>query len=91
MAIKRDKIKGQEVEVNNGYKELIEDGEKDTIYFLRNLAIHNMGADIVHVIINGGDEISIQPNEVLTCGDIKVYSLIVVEVGSHIRYMGIEG
>ena len=88
---KRDKIRGQEVTTNNTYQELIDDGNVKTAFFLRNLAIHNMGGDTIHVIINGGDEISIKGNEVLTCGDIKVYSLVVVESASNIRYMGIEG
>lgn len=88
--MKRDKIKGQEVTTNSTYQELIDDNNDKTVYYLKNVAIHNMGGDKIHVIINGGDEISIQGNEVLTCGDIKVYSIVVVEVGSYIRYMGIQ-
>ena len=44
----------------------------------------------IHVIVNGGDEISIYGNEILSCGDIKVYSIVVVEANSPIRYMGIQ-
>ena len=71
-------------------RELIDDREEKTVYYLTNLAIHNMGGDAIHVIINGGDQISILGNEVMTCGDIKVYSLVVVETNAHIRYMGIQ-
>ncbi|MBQ2409008.1 MAG: hypothetical protein II309_06200 [Bacilli bacterium] len=88
---KKEKIRGQEVTTNVSYQELIDDNNTETVFFLRNLAIHNMGGDKIHVVINDGDEIGIQGNEVLTCGEIKVYSLIVVESGSTIRYMGIEG
>lgn len=88
---KKEKIRGQEVTTNVSYQELIDDNNTGTVFFLRNLAIHNMGGDKIHVVINDGDEIGIQGNEVLTCGEIKVYSLIVVESGSTIRYMGIEG
>ncbi len=88
---RKEKIRGQEVTTNGSYQELIDDKNENTSFFLRNLAIHNMGGDKIHVVINDGDEIGIQANEVLTCGEIKVYSLVVVESGSTIRYMGIEG
>ena len=71
-------------------RELIDDREEKTVYYLTNLAIHNMGGDAIHVIINGGDQISILGNEVMTCGDIKVYSLVIKESNAHLRYMGIQ-
>ena len=76
---------------NRPYYTIIDDKDAKTVFFLKNLAIHNMGGDNIHVIINGGDEILIRGNEVMTCGEIKVYSLVVVETGSNVRYMGIEG
>ena len=90
MAIKKDKIRGREVTTNSAYEELIDDNNAMTAYHLKNVAIHNMGGDKIHVIINGGDEISVQGNEVLTCGEIKVYSIVIVEAGSSVRYMGIQ-
>ena len=71
-------------------RELIDDREEKTVYYLTNLAIHNMSGDTIHVIINEGDEISILGNEVMTCGDIKVYSLVIKESNAHLRYMGIQ-
>ena len=71
-------------------RELIDDREEKTVYYLTNLAIHNMGGDAIHVIINEGDEISILGNEVMACGDIKVYSLVIKESNAHLRYMGIQ-
>ena len=88
--MRKQKIRGQEVTTAEIMQELIDDKEEKTVNYLTNLAIHNMGGDAIHVIINGGDEISILGNEVMTCGDIKVYSLVVVETNAHIRYMGIQ-
>ena len=88
--MKKQKIRGQEVTTTEIMQELIDDKEEKTVYYLTNLAIHNMGGDTIHVIINGGDEISILGNEVMTCGEIKVYSLVVVESGVEVRYMGIQ-
>ena len=88
--MRKQKIRGQEVTTAEIMQELIDDKEEKTVYYLTNLAIHNMGGDAIHVIINGGDQISILGNEVMTCGDIKVYSLVVVETNAHIRYMVIQ-
>ena len=88
--MRKQKIRGQEVTTAEIMQELIDDKEEKTVYYLTNLAIHNMSGDTIHVIINGGDQISILGNEVMTCGDIKVYSLVVVETNAHIRYMGIQ-
>ena len=88
--MRKQKIRGQEVTTAEIMQELIDDKEEKTVYYLTNLAIHNMSGDTIHVIINEGDEISILGNEVMTCGDIKVYSLVVVETNAHIRYMGIQ-
>ena len=88
--MRKQKIRGQEVTTTEIMQELIDDKEEKTVYYLTNLAIHNMSGDTIHVIINGGDQISILGNEVMTCGDIKVYSLVVVETNAHIRYMGIQ-
>lgn len=88
--MRKQKIRGQELTTIGEMQELIDDKNEKTVYFLTNLAIHNMCGDTIHVIINGGDQISILGNEVMTCGDIKVYSLVVVETNAHIRYMGIQ-
>ena len=88
--MRKQKIRGQEVTTTEIMEELIDDKEEKTVYYLTNLAIHNMGGDTIHVIINEGDEISILGNEVMTCGDIKVYSLVIKESNAHLRYMGIQ-
>jgi hypothetical protein len=88
VAAKKDKIKGRELTTTSVYEELIAQSGK--LNFLRDVVIHNMGENKIHVIVNGGDEISVYGNEMLSCGDIKVYSIIVVEENSMIRYMGIQ-
>lgn len=89
MAVKKDKIRGRELITTSIYEELITQNEK-ILFHLKDVVIHNMGEDKIHVIVNGGDEISIYGNEILSCGDIKVYSIVVVEANSLIRYMGIQ-
>ena len=88
--MRKQKIRGQELTTIGEMQELIDDKNEKTVYYLTNLAIHNMGEDTIHVIVNGGDEISILGNEVMTCGEMKVFSLIVVESEAEIRYMGIQ-
>ena len=88
--MRKQKIRGQELTTLGDMQELIDDKSEKTVYYLTNLAIHNMGVDTIHVIINGGDQISILGNEVMTCGEMKVFSLVVVESGAVIRYMGIQ-
>lgn len=88
--MRRQRIRGQELTTNSTMQELIDDKNTQTVYYLTNLAIHNMGGDTIHVIVNGGDEISILGNEVMTCGEMKVFSLVIVESGAEIRYMGIQ-
>lgn len=88
--MRKQKIRGQELTTLGDMQELIDDNSEKTVYYLTNLAIHNMGVDTIHVIINGGDQISILGNEVMTCGEMKVFSLVVVESGAVIRYMGIQ-
>ena len=88
--MRKQKIRGQELITIGEMQELIDDKDEKTVYYLTNLAIHNMGDDTIHVIVNGGDQISILGNEVMTCGEIKVFSLVIVESGAEIRYMGIQ-
>ena len=88
--MRKQKIRGQELITIGEMQELIDDKDEKTVYYLTNLAIHNMGDDTIHVIVNGGDQISILGNEVMTCGEMKVFSLIVVESEAEIRYMGIQ-
>ncbi len=89
MAIKREKVRGRELMTTSAYEELIVNNERG-LFHLKNVVIHNMSDDKIHVVINDGDELSIYSNEVLTCGNIKVYSIVVVEENSLVRYMGIQ-
>lgn len=49
-----------------------------------------MDAVDVHFIFNGGDEILVEVGEVLSLGDISIESIIVVESGVKVRYIGIN-
>lgn len=85
------KIVGKHIVTTEENMELIGDNKKNTIDFVTNFVFQNMGEEDVHIIINEGDEILVLPNETVKLGDIKVFSLVVVEKNSEVRYMGIRG
>ena len=85
------KIAGKHVITSEENMELIDDNKKSTIDFVTNFVFQNMGEENIHIIINKGDEILVLPNETVKLGDIKVFSLVVVEKNSEVRYMGIKG
>ena len=53
------------------------------------VTIYNESEDEITLIINNGEPIPIQSEESLSLGDIDIYSIIVVEKGSTIKYIGI--
>ena len=44
----------------------------------------------VHFIFNGGDEILVEAGKVLSLGDIRIDSIVVVENGVKVRYIGLN-
>lgn len=85
------KIVGKHIVTTEENMELIGDDKKNTIDFVTNFVFQNMGEEDIHIIINKGDEILVLPNETVKLGDVKVFSLVVVEKNSEVRYMGIRG
>ena len=55
-----------------------------------NVSIVNLGLEEIHVIINDGDMIPIDSNETLNLGDLVIDSIIVVEKGATVKFIGIE-
>lgn len=84
------RIRGGKVETTKYRQDLIDDNIDDTVDVLADVTIYNIGDEEINIIINGGDEIPLDVNEGLCFGDLKVYSLIVVEQGSKIKFMGIN-
>lgn len=85
-----NKIKGKVIttEINN--QEIFDDSSEQTIDFMTNVQINNMGSSDCNVVINDGDDLLIQANETLSLGEVTVYTIIVREKGSKIRYIGIQ-
>jgi len=82
------KIRGGKVTTVKAYENVI-DREDGINRILTNVSIINLGMDEIHVVVNGGDEIPIDSNETLTLGDLAIDTLIVVEQGSTVKYIGI--
>ena len=67
----------------------VDDGIKNNILLLTNVSICNMGDNEINVIINGGTQIPIDANEILSLEDLVVGSIIVVEKGSAVKFLGL--
>lgn len=59
---------------------------KDVIY--TRVSFKNVGFASLTFIVNGGEEMPLDVGESFSCGDYDVYSLIIKEVGSSIRWSG---
>ena len=84
------KVRGKVVNTIKEYEEILSDGNPNTVEIIRNVSVQNMDAVGVHFIFNGGDEILVEAGEVLSLGDISIESIIVVENGVKVRYIGIN-
>ena len=84
------KVRGKVVTTAKEREEILSDGNPNTVEIIRNVSVQNMDAIDVHFIFNGGDEILVEAGEVLSLGDISIESIIVVENGVKVRYIGIN-
>ena len=87
--MRHKKVKGGEF-VTKVANENVLDREEGKNTVLTNVTIINMSADRIHVVINGGDELPLDNGETMTLGDLAIDSIVVVESGSKVRYMGVE-
>jgi hypothetical protein len=55
-----------------------------------NVSIVNLGLEEIHVIINDGDKLPIDSNETLNLGNLVIDSIIVVEKGATVKFIGVE-
>lgn len=83
------KIRGGRIITSQVDQELIDDGNNSTIKLLESVSIENLGSSDIHCRINKGDEILIKSNETLSI-NIQVDSIIVKEVNSEVRFLGID-
>ena len=87
--MRHKKVKGGEF-VTKVANENVLDREEGKNTVLTNITIVNMSVDRIHVVINGGDELPLDSGETMTLGDLVIDSIVVVESGSTVRYMGVE-
>ena len=83
------KVRGGKVTTNVANQNII-DREDGLNRILKNVSVVNLGLDEIHVIVNGGDMLALDSNETLNLGDLEVDTLVVVEKGSIVKYIGVE-
>ena len=84
------KVRGKAVTTAKEREEILSDGNPNTVESIVNVSVQNMDAVDVHFIFNGGDEILVEAGEVLSLGDIRIDSIVVVENGVKVRYIGLN-
>ena len=83
------KVRGGKVTTTVANQNII-DREKGINRVLKNVSVVNLGLNEIHVIVNGGDMLALDSNETLNLGDLEVDTLVVVEEGSIVKYIGVE-
>ena len=83
------KVRGGKVTTTVANQNII-DREDGLNRILKNVSVVNLGLDEIHVIVNGGDMLALDSNETLNLGDLEVDTLVVVEKGSIVKYIGVE-
>ena len=78
-------IRGGKVTTNVDFQELITQ-EDDS---LRKVTIYNLSEKEVGVKINNGNVIPLNPYESINLGNLKIVSIIIIEKGSTVRYIGV--
>ncbi len=91
--MKLKKVIGGKFTTNKPNQDLmttVDDGIENNVLLLTNVSICNMGDNEINVIINGGTRIPIDVNEILSLEDLVVKSIIVVEEGSTVKFLGLN-
>lgn len=84
------KVRGGVIETTQPNQEIIDDNNPITIMLLEDVTLENMLTDDIHCRINYGDEILLMGKEKIKIDGLQIDSIIIKEVGSKVRYMGIE-
>ena len=83
------KIRGGKVTTSRANQNIL-DIEQGLNRKVTNVSIVNLGLEEIHVIINDGDMLPIDSNETLNLGDLVIDTIIVVEKGSTVKFIGVE-
>lgn len=84
------KVRGKVVTTEKENQEILSDGNEGTIESITNVQVQNMGEGEINVIFNDGDKILKRANETLSLGNVIIESIVVVESGSKVRYIGLN-
>ena len=84
------KVRGKVVTTERENQEILSDGNEGTIESITNVQVQNMGEGEINVVFNDGDKILIRANEALSLGNVVIESIVVVESGSKVRYIGLN-
>lgn len=85
----KKKVRGGKVTTVSANENII-DRTEGSNRILTNVSVVNLGKDEIHVVINGGDEIPLESGETLGLGDLAIDTIVVVEEGSIVKYIGVE-
>jgi len=77
-------IKGGRITTTSANQELIVNYD-----YLKKVSIYNQSDKEITVMINHGNEIPIGVDESIKLGNLKVVSIIIIEKGSTVKYIGI--
>ena len=83
------KVRGGKVTTSIANQNIL-DVEQGLNRKLTNVSIVNLGLEEIHVIINDGDKLPIDSNETLNLGNLVIDSIIVVEKGAVVKFIGVE-
>ena len=83
------KVRGGKVTTDRANQNIL-DIEQGLDRKVTNASIVNLGLEEIHVIINNGDMIPIDSNETLNLGDLVIDTIIVVEKGATVKFIGVE-
>ena len=83
------RIRGGKVTTNIANQNIL-DVEPGLDIKVTNVSIVNLGLEEIHVIINDGDMLPIDSNETLNLGDLVIDTIIVVEKGATVKFIGVE-
>ena len=84
------KVRVKVITTSTEREEILSDNNPNTVERIYNVSVQNMDSADVHFIFNGGDEILVEAGEVLSLGDISIESIVVVENGVKVRYIGLN-
>ena len=83
------KVRGGKVTTSRANQNIL-DIEQGLNRKVTNVSIVNLGLEEIHVIINDGDMLPIDSNETLNLGNLVIDTIIVVEEGATVKFIGVE-